>query len=162
MFTKYLLILCVFIVSFASNSYAANVQPQEPEDNIGHFCNMTITNHTASKAQLFLKNKPNKPLWFSTIRDLFIYINSPEEDQRILAIYVNDMGIANWDSPEPDTWANAYDAIYVIESKRLNGMGGASIVPFTNTDKANDFIKSYGGEIKNFNSIPKDYIFSID
>ncbi len=145
---------------FTLQAKAGEITPQEPGDAIGYFCNMSITNHSASKAQLFLKKKQDEPLWFSTIRDLFIYINSPEEDQRISAVYVNDMGQASWDNPESGTWIDAYKAYYVIDSNRRNGMGGASVVPFSSIENANKFINSYGGEIKSFKDVPESYIFS--
>ena len=160
MFRTISFLICIFISFSAIEARAEITLPQEPADEIGYFCNMTVTNHSASKAQIFLKKWRNKPLWFSTIRDVFIYINSPEEDQRIMAIYVNDMGIADWDKPEAGTWIAADKAFYVIGSTRRNGMGGASIVPFSSIDNANEFIKNYGGEIKSFNEMPKSYIFS--
>ncbi len=152
----------VLMLGFTTQAQAKaeTITPQEPGNAIGYFCHMTVVNHSGAKAQLFLKKKQDKPLWFSTIRDIFIYVNSPEEDQRIAAIYVNDMGKANWDNPEAGTWINAYDAHYVINSSRLNGMGGKAIVPFSDLEKAKEFINNYGGEIKSFDEVPESYIFS--
>lgn len=160
MYGKLLLGVTFIFFSISLSAFAdTRPLPQEPGNETGYFCKMTVINHSGAKAQIFIKNKDN-PLWFPTIRDLFIYINSPEEDQRILAMYVNDMGRANWDQPEAGTWVDAKSAYYVIGSSRINGMGGKAIIPFADKSKALEFMTDYGGTLKSFENIPQSYIFS--
>ena len=45
-------------------------------------------------------------------------------------MYVNDMGVARWEAPEPGTWIDANGAWYVIGSDRMGGMGVPEAVPF--------------------------------
>ncbi len=165
MFLRYFGKITVFtfmtVALLASSAHAQMPSPQEPGNEVGYFCNMTIVHHSAAKAQLFLKRKQDKPLWFSTIRDLFVYTHSPEEDQRIAGAYVNDMGVADWNAPEEGTWIDAYEAHYVINTERRNGMGGPAIVPFSSVEKAEEFIAQHGGEIKSFNDVPESYIFDV-
>ena len=93
-------------------------------DAIGYYCNMIVADHLGPKGQIILKSG-DEPLWFSSARDAIAFTMLPEEPKDISAIYVNDMGRANWDAPEPDTWIDARVAWYVIGSNRVGGMGAA-------------------------------------
>ncbi|MDZ7601770.1 MAG: nitrous oxide reductase accessory protein NosL, partial [Hoeflea sp.] len=74
------------------------------EEAVGHYCNMTILEHTGPKAQIHLANNPH-PLWFSQVRDGIAFIRSPEETYEAVVVYVNDMGKASdWDFPGFETW----------------------------------------------------------
>ena len=37
----------------------------------------------------------------------FAFTFLPDEPKSVVALYVNDMGQANWDSPEAGTWIDA-------------------------------------------------------
>lgn len=154
--------LClVFLLAACSKepSTQSKPPPQQtiPKDAISYFGRMIIINHNGPKAHLFLKNQKD-PLWFSTVRDLFSYRLMPEENQTITALYVHDMGEATtWDHPGPH-WIEAEKAVYVINSRKLGGMGGKEVVPFKNQTSAETFIKKYGGRWVDFMSVPASYV----
>src|SRR5690606_9272677 len=109
---KIVLKLIAFVVVMLSISACSEEQAEvavpQPvalsEEAVGHYCNMTVLEHTGPKAQIFLANNPH-PIWFSQVRDAIAYIRSPEELSEAVVVYVNDMGKAkNWDFPEEDTW----------------------------------------------------------
>ena len=141
---------------------AAKPAPQElTREAIGHYCNMIVADHQGPKAQLFLEDS-DAPIWFSSVRDGIAFTLLPDEPKQIAALYVNDMGRANWDAPEPGTWIEASRAHYVIESERRGGMGAREAVPFAERAAAERFIEQHGGRIVRLADVPPDYILSAD
>ena len=126
-------------------------------DAIGHYCNMIVADHRGPKGQIFLKSR-EQPIWFSSVRDTIAFTMLPEEPKDIAAIYVNDIGRASWDAPEPDTWIDAREARYVIESNRAGGMGAPEAVPFSDPASAEAFADSYGGRVVAFADLPEALI----
>ena len=127
-----------------------------PGDATGYFCGMLLSMHAGPRGQIQLEG--GEVLWFSSVRDIFSYREMPEEAQSIAAIYVTDIGQANWDSPEPGTWVAADQAVYVIGSERRGGMGGEETVPFSDRAAAEAFVAEHGGRIVEFDDMPMDYI----
>jgi copper chaperone NosL len=80
----------------------------------------------------------------------------------IAAIYVNDMGRASWDAPEPGTWIDARTAFYVLGSDRVGGMQAPEPVPFARKEDAQQFIARHGGEIADSHAIPPASILEFD
>ena len=141
---------------------AAAPPAQEPTaDATSVFCNMALVGHPGPKGQIFLKDH-KAPLWFSSARDTIAFTLLPEEPKEITAIYVNDMGKADWDSPQPGTWIDAKKAWYVIGSSRTGGMGAAEAVPFADKAAGSRFAQHYGGHLIAFAEIPTDYILGGD
>jgi copper chaperone NosL len=156
-------ILAVVLVGGCGrNEMTAAPSPQDPgPDDTSVTCNMTLIDHPGPKGQIFLKGQ-TAPLWFSSARDAIAFTLLPEEPKQIMAIYVNDMGKANWDRPEPGTWIDAKIALYVIGSERMGGMGTAEAVPFADKASANQFAARYRGRVVAFNDIPDDYVLGAD
>lgn len=141
---------------------AAKPAPQElTREAVGYYCNMIVAAHAGPKAQLFLHGEA-VPLWFSSVRDAVAFTLLPEEPKRIAAIYVNDMGVAAWDAPEPGTWIEAETARYVIGSRMRGGMGAREAVPFADPAAAEAFAERHGGRVVGFAEIPQDYILAAD
>ena len=132
-----------------------------PGDATGYFCGMLLSMHAGPRGQIQLA-RDGGVLWFSSVRDIFSYREMPEEAQSIAAIYVTDIGRADWDSPEPGTWILAEDAVYVIGSDRRGGMGGEETVPFADRAAAEAFVAEHGGRIVGFEEMPMDYILHGD
>ena len=85
----------------------AKPAPVEPtRDASGHYCGMILLDHSGPKAQVHLPDEP-EPVWFSSVRDAIAFTMLPEEPRNFTAMYVNDMGVAQWDVPEPGTWIDA-------------------------------------------------------
>ena len=139
---------------------AARPAPVEPtREASGHYCGMILLDHKGPKAQVHLPDEP-EPVWFSSVRDAIAFTMLPEEPRNYTAIYVNDMGVAQWDAPEPGTWIDAAGAWYVIGSDRMGGMGVPEAVPFAERDAAEGFVAAHGGRIVALADVPESYIFA--
>ena len=138
----------------------AKPAPVEPtREASGHYCGMILLDHKGPKAQVHLPDEP-EPVWFSSVRDAIAFTMLPEEPRNYTAIYVNDMGVAQWDAPEPGTWIDANAAHYVIGSDRMGGMGVPEAVPFAERDAAERFVAVHGGRIVALTDVPESYIFA--
>jgi copper chaperone NosL len=139
---------------------AAKPAPQEISEGAqAQFCGMTLAEHPGPKGQLFLRGQ-DKPLWFASVRDTLAFTMLPEMPKNIAAIYVNDMGRArNWATPEPGTWVEAREAVYVIGSRRRAGMDTDEAVPFGDPAAARQFAAENGGRVVSYLEIPSNYIF---
>lgn len=128
------------------------------DEAIGHYCGMLLVNHEGPKGQIHVEGR-EAPYWFSSVRDAIAFTKLPEEPKNISAIYVHDMGTAtNWAHPEPGTWIDGREALYVIGSSRRGGMGSPEAVPFGDRAAAENFVMAYGGEIVAFGDIPDSYV----
>ena len=138
----------------------ARPAPLEPtREASGHYCGMILVDHSGPKAQVHLPGEA-EPVWFSSVRDAIAFTMLPEEPRNYTAIYVNDMGVAQWEAPEPDTWIDANGASYVIGSDRMGGMGVPEAVPFATREAAEGFVAAHGGRIVALTEVPESYIFA--
>ncbi len=119
-------------------------------DATGHYCGMLLAEHAGPKGQILLASS-DKPVWFTSVRDTFAFLSLPEEPKDVTAVYVSDMAKApNWENPGEANWILADQAVYVVESDRTGGMGGAEAVPFGDDAAAKSFIAGHGGRIVAF------------
>ncbi len=123
----------------------------------GHYCGMLLQDHEGPKGQIHLVGR-ELPIWFSSVRDTIVFTRLPEEPKNIAAIYVNDMGKANWEQPEPGTWIEARQAWFVIGSRRMGGMGMPEAIPFSDRVAAMDFAATHGGTVTRLDEIPDSYV----
>jgi copper chaperone NosL len=127
-----------------------------PADAIGHFCNMTVSEHAGPKGEVMLKGQ-TQPVWFTSARDAIAFTLLPEEPKDIQAIYVSDMGrSSSWE--RPDSWVEARRAYFVIGSNRTGGMGAPEAVPFSERRAAEAFATAHGGQVVDFQHMPPDYV----
>ncbi len=152
-------LLCALLLSACTEPDTVTVPaPQElTRDAVGYFCGMTVLDHHGPKGQIFLADR-QQPLWFTSVRDTVAFTRLPGEPKNITAIYVTDVGRADWDQPEPGTWINAYRAFYVIGSDRVGGMQAPELVPFGARKDAEQFQRQHGGQIYPFDAIPAESV----
>jgi copper chaperone NosL len=133
--------------------------PQElTRDAVSHYDQMLVLDHEGPRAQILLESR-DEPVWFSSVRDAFAFHFLPEEPRDIAAIYVTDMArAATWEDPGPGIWIEARDAHFVIGSDRRGGMGAEEPVPFGTTEAAAAFAAEHGGEVVDFDGVPRDYV----
>ena len=122
---------------------------------------MLFRSHPGPKGQIFVAGEKS-PIWFASARDTVAFTLLPEEPKDIVAIYVNDMGKADWDKPGPDTWIDARKALFVVDSRRQGAMGTAEVVPFADAGDAARFVARWGGRVVAFKDIPSDYVFGTE
>ena len=126
---------------------------------------MNLPEHSGPKAQIFLESKPSEPLWFSTVTQIFNFVRHPGEPKDIAAIYVTDMSDAtaeDWEKPITTNakWIDARTANYVIESRYIGGMGTQDAIPFSNMEKAQEFVAKNGGRIVKFDDVPDSFVYA--
>ncbi len=120
------------------------------DDASGHYCGMQVLAHPGPKAQIWVAGR-REPLWFTSVRDAFAYLQSDEREGRLLAFYVQDMARAeSWAHPGRDAFIPARKAVYVWDSDRRGGMGAPELVPFADPAAATAFIARHGGRILAF------------
>ena len=131
---------------------------EPPREAMGHFCGMIVLDHAGLKGQIHLRDSA-APLWFASVRDTLAFTMLPEERKDIVAIYVNDMArLTNWESPEPGTWTDARDAVYVVGSDARGGMGVQEVVPFSDQAAAERFAAERGGQLFAYGEIPDHHV----
>jgi len=125
---------------------------------LGHYCQMNLTEHPGPKAQVHLEGMA-APLFFSQVRDAIAYQRMPEQSHAIRGIYVSDMGRAqSWASPGVDNWIAVDKAVFVVDSKKVGGMGVTELIPFSDKAAASDFIAKHGGSIRDLREIPDEVV----
>lgn len=157
---RVLLLLAVLFVNACGeeDSTIARPAPQELQgDEIGYFCNMLVKSHAGPKAQVFLAGE-EMPLWFSSVRDGIAFMRLPEETRKVAALYVTDVGRADWNAPEPGTWIEVGEAWYVVGSRRRGGMGAPELVPFSKREDAVAFSSTHGGQVMALADVPDDAV----
>lgn len=157
------LVICLLATSLLA-ACQEEVQLAKPSpvtltpESAGHYCQMTVLEHTGPKAQIHLVGNPN-PLWFTQVRDAVAFALSPEEAGDIAVIYVNDMNVAeSWDYPGTDNWIDADASWFVIGSTQAGGMGAPEVIPFGNEAGALEFASKNGGNSVRFADIPAGYV----
>lgn len=122
-------------------------------DALGFYCQMNLNEHAGPKAQVHLAGVA-APLFFAQVRDAIAYQRMPEQDARVLVIYVSDMGRAHdWDNPGIDNWILARAAHFAIGSDAVGGMGADEIVPFARRESAQSFVDRRGGRVVRLDQI---------
>ncbi len=130
------------------------------ETALGHYCQMEVIEHAGPKGQIHLAGL-DMPIWFSQVRDGVAYIKSQERSADILAFYVNDMGAAaDWENPGPHNWLDAREAVFVVGSDAVGGMGAPEVVPFAEEAKAQAFALEHGGRLQRLSEIDAAVVLS--
>nr|WP_254282063.1 nitrous oxide reductase accessory protein NosL [Haloarcula salina] len=135
---------------------------------------MVIGLHGGPNGQIFYRNNSpdgrENPAWFHTLAfGLFpYYFEHEREGWEATAIYVTDYSTVDYTlstegdptlpSPTaPDTFGDATQMHYVMESRVSGGMGPA-LVPFSARADADSFGDEYGGRVVVFDEITPELI----
>ena len=97
-----------------------------------------------------------QPSFFCDTVELFNTLLAGEQVRAIKAVYVQDMGQAQWEQPVGH-WIDAKTAIYVLGSKRHGSMG-PTIASFAQEADAVKFAAEYGGKVLHFADIKADMV----
>ncbi len=115
---------------------------------------MLLLDFPGPKAQIHYTQGPTD-FFCDTVEMFSIYLR-PEQQKRVRALYVQDMGRADWNSPT-DHWIDARTAFYVKGSRKLGSMG-PTLVSFALEDQAKAFAEKNGGKIYHFAEITPDMV----
>lgn len=114
---------------------------------------MLLSDFPGPKAQIHYRDLP-RPDYFCDTVEMFHLVLAPEQVRPIAALYVQDMGAADWDTPIGH-WIDAKQAWYVVGSRRLGSMG-PTIASFAREPDARRFADEYGGTVHPFSAITAD------
>ncbi|MBN8442204.1 MAG: nitrous oxide reductase accessory protein NosL [Thauera sp.] len=116
---------------------------------------MLLADYPGPKAQIHYDGVTQPEFFCDTVEMFSIYLN-PEQARRVAALYVQDMGKADWDNPKGH-WIDARKAIYVQGSNRHGSMG-PTIASFGAETDAKKFIETYGGKLLRFDEVKPDMV----
>lgn len=114
---------------------------------------MLLADYPGPKAQIHYADRPEPEFFCDTMEMFGIYLK-PEQIRPVKALFVQDMGKADWNQPR-GAWIDAKSAWYVIGSSRHGSMG-PTIASFAQEDDARKFAATHGGKALRFDSITPD------
>lgn len=115
---------------------------------------MTLMDYPGPKAQMQYDHG-NPDFFCDTIEMFSIYLK-PEQQQRVRAVFVQDMAKADWNNPAGH-WIDAKTAFYVAGSKRQGSMG-PTLASFASEADASAFAAKEGGKVYRFEQITPDMV----
>ena len=110
---------------------------------------MLLADYPGPKAQIHYDQ--DDPDFFCDTVEMFSIYTRPEQQKRIVAIYTQDMGKADWTKPQGH-WIDAKTAFYVAYSRRMGSMG-PTLGAFAREEDARSFVKEHGGEVLRFDQV---------
>lgn len=113
---------------------------------------MSLKDYPGPKAQIIYVDGQTD--FFCDTLGLFSVYLRPEHDRKVGAMYVQDMGAADWQHPAGH-WIDAKQAFYVVGSKKLGAMG-QTFASFSKERDAQQFVKAEGGKLYRFDQISID------
>lgn len=116
---------------------------------------MLLADYPGPKAQIFYAGQA-KPVYFCDTVELFNTLLRPEQVRKVVAVYVQDMGQADWEQPRGH-WIDAKTALYVLGSKRHGSMG-PTLASFAQAPAAEKFIAQYGGKLLRYTEVKPEMV----
>lgn len=114
---------------------------------------MLLADYPGPKAQIHYAGRA-EPDFFCDTTEMFSIYTNPEQVRAVRAVYVQDMGKADWDQPL-GAWIDARSAYYVVGSSRHGAMG-PTIASFAERKAAESFAQEHGGKVYAFAEVTAD------
>jgi copper chaperone NosL len=138
-----------------SKAQAAVVQPvQLDRDIVDSVDGMILLDYPGPKGQIHYAS--GKPDFFCDTVGLFSMYLQPEQQKRVQALFVQDMGQADWTHPDGH-WIDAKAAFFVAGS-RARGAMGPTLASFAREQDARDFAGKEGGKVYRFDEVTPDMV----
>ena len=115
---------------------------------------MLLADYPGPKAQMHFEGGQTE--FFCDTVEMFSVYLKPEQARSVKALYVQDMGKADWDAPKGH-WIDAFKAFYVRGSS-LHGSMGPTIASFASEADAKAFSGKYGGTVMGFKDFNADMV----
>jgi len=113
---------------------------------------MLLADYPGPKAQIHY-TQGNPDFFCDTVEMFSVYLQ-PEQQKRVVAVFVQDMGKAPWEAPAGN-WIDARSAFYVIGSKKRGSMG-PTFASFSEEAAARGFAEKEGGRVLRFAEVTPD------
>jgi copper chaperone NosL len=142
-------------LALACSEPPRSVAPQEiTRETVCALDGMVLADYPGPKAQIHYDR--GSPEFFCDTVEMFAIYHRPEQQRRIVALFVQDMGKTDWQQPQ-GAWIDAKSAIYVRGSRRQGSMG-PTIASFGRQEDARAFAAGFGGEVLRFDAIRPDMV----
>jgi copper chaperone NosL len=136
-----------------TNTETVAVKPAElTRDTACSLDGMTLLDYPGPKAQIVYDK--GDPDFFCDTIELFSILLKPEQAKPVRAVYVQDMGQADWATPTGH-WIDAKTAFYVVGSKRRGSMG-PTIASYAREADARALVTTEGGRVLRFEQVTPD------
>lgn len=116
---------------------------------------MVLADYPGPKGQIHYAGAA-APVFFCDTVELFNTLLRPEQVRKVLAVYVQDMGQANWEQPRGN-WMEAKSGFYVLGSKRHGSMG-PTVASFALEPDAQKFAGQWGGKVLRFAEVKPESV----
>lgn len=116
---------------------------------------MLLSDYPGPKAQIHYDGQPAPEFFCDTVEMLSMLLK-PEQARKVKAVYVQDMGKADWATPR-SAWIDARSAFYVQGSSKRGAMG-PTLVSFAVEADAAKFATEFGGKVLPFAQITPDMV----
>ncbi|HTN67364.1 MAG TPA: nitrous oxide reductase accessory protein NosL [Burkholderiaceae bacterium] len=143
----------------ACSQQLSKVSALEAED--GTACaldGMLLKDYPGPKAQMHYAE--GEPDFYCDLMDLFSMLLAPEQKRTVAAVFVQDMGKAEWEHPSGN-WIDAKSALYVAGSSKTGAMG-ATLASFANRADAEAFAAKEGGKVVRFEQVTLEMVQARD
>lgn len=153
--SRHCLLLAALVLA-ACGQQASSVSQRATDAEAGTSCaldGMLLADFPGPKAQMHYAGQDAPDFFCDTVEMFHLYLN-PEQVRQVRALYVQDMGAADWEQPEGH-WVDARQAFYVVGSSRHGSMG-PTIASFARQADAEKFAAQYGGKVHPFSAITAD------
>ncbi len=116
---------------------------------------MLLADYPGPKAQIHYAGTA-APVFLCDTVELFATLLRPEQVRKVLAVYVQDMGLADWDQPRGH-WVPAGSALFVRGSKKMGSMG-PTLASFAMEADAKKFIDQHGGRLLRYAEVTPEMV----
>lgn len=149
-------LMAALLAGCGQSAHTEAVAPQDFDRNTSCTLDgMLLADYPGPKAQIFYSGQKAPDFFCDTVEMFHIYL-TPEQVRKVTGIFVQDMGVADWDAPRGH-WIDAKTAYYVFGSKREGSMG-PTIASFAREQDAAKFAAQYGGKVYRFADITPDMV----
>ena len=149
------ILLAAAALAACGNAADTVAHPQELTRDVAcSLDGMTLMDYPGPKAQVVYEQ--GAPDFFCDTIELFAVVLKPEQLRRTRAIYVQDMGQADWNAPTGH-WIDARTAFYVTGSKHRGSMG-PTIASFAREQDARALVASEGGRVLRFDEVTPEMV----
>ena len=149
------LIAASFALLTACSKQEAPVQLTEPtRDTVCSLDGMTLVDYPGPKGQIHYSGGETN--WFCDTMELVSIYLKPEQQKKIRAAFVQDMGKTSWDKPS-NNWIDATKALYVQGSKKHGSMG-PTLATFASQADADKVVAEHGGKVLKFSELTPDMV----
>lgn len=152
---RFILPLLCALFAGCGKEAGVSATPQDfTQDTICSLDGMVLAEFPGPKGQILYEGAP--PEFFCDTVEVLAALLRPEQARKVVAAYVQDMGVADWGKPRGH-WIDARKAFYVRDSK-LRGAMGPTLVSFASEESARIFVAAQGGTVVSFAQVTPEMV----